>query len=59
MKKKNYIQPEVNAMNLVGEEQVMAASGPSTNLPDLDYGGDAYNDEMQADVNDNRFGSLW
>lgn len=35
MKKKNYIQPEVNAMNLVSEEQVMAASGPSTNLPDL------------------------
>lgn len=29
MKKKNYIQPEVNAMNLVSEEQVMAASGPS------------------------------
>lgn len=57
MKKKNYIQPEINAMNLVGEEQVMAAS-VSSNV-DIDYGGDAYNDEMQADVNDNRFGSLW
>lgn len=59
MKKKNYIQPEVNTMNLVSEEQVMAASGPSTNLPDLDYGDDAYKNDMEADVNDNRFGSLW
>lgn len=56
MKKKNYIQPEVNAMNLVGEEQVMAAS-VSSNVG-IDYAGDAYED-MQADVNDNRFGSLW
>lgn len=58
MKKKNYIQPEVNAMNLVSEEQVMAASGLSSNVG-IDYADDAYDDEMQADVNDNRFGSLW
>lgn len=57
MKKKNYIQPEVNAMNLVGEEQVMAASGLSSNVG-IDYADDAYED-MEADVNDNRFGSLW
>lgn len=57
MKKKNYIQPEVNAMNLVGEEQVMAASGLSSNV-DIEYAGDA-EEGMEADVNDNRFGSLW
>lgn len=56
MKKKNYIQPEVNAMNLVSKEQVMAAS-VSSNVG-IDYAGDAYED-MEADVNDNRFGSLW
>ncbi len=56
MKKKNYIQPEINAMNLVGEEQVMAAS-VSSNV-DIEYAGDAYED-MEADVNGNRFGSLW
>lgn len=57
MKKKNYIQPEVNSMNLVGEEQVMAASGLSSNVG-IDYADDA-NEDMEADVNDNRFGSLW
>ena len=44
-------------MNLVGEEQVMAASGLSSNVG-IDYADDAYED-MEADVNDNRFGSLW
>lgn len=58
MKKKNYIQPEVNAMNLVSEEQVMAASGLSSNVG-IDYADDAYENDMEADVNDNRFGSLW
>lgn len=58
MKKKNYIQPEVNAMNLVGEEQVMAASGLSSNV-DIEYAGDADEGHLEADVNDNRFGSLW
>lgn len=57
MKKKNYIQPEVNAMNLVGEEQVMAAS-VSSNVG-IDYAGDADEEHLEADVNDNRFGSLW
>jgi len=57
MKKKNYIQPEVNAMNLVGEEQVMAAS-VSSNVG-INYADDAYENDMEADVNDNRFGSLW
>lgn len=57
MKKKNYIQPEVNAMNLVSEEQVMAAS-VSSNVG-INYADDAYENNMEADVNDNRFGSLW
>lgn len=58
MKKKNYIQPEVNAMNLIGEEQVMAASVISSNVG-IEYDGDAYYEDMEADVNGNRFGSLW
>lgn len=58
MKKKNYIQPEVKAMDLAGEEQFMSASDISSNVG-IDYEGDAYDEYMEADVNGNRFGSLW
>lgn len=58
MKKKNYIQPEVKAMDLAGEEQVMSASSISSNVG-IEYEGDAYEEDMEADVNGNRFGSLW
>lgn len=58
MKKKNYIQPEVKAMDLAGEEQVMSASSISSNVG-IEYEGDVYEEDMEADVNGNRFGSLW
>lgn len=58
MKKKNYIQPEVKAMDLAGEEQVMSASVMSSNVG-IEYEGDVYEEDMEADVNGNRFGSLW